>query len=577
MKPTNLNKETCSPISSNCVIWQGPDIPCIKLCKGDSVSEVVFKLATELCSILDTLNITSYDLSCFNITACGPQDFQQLIQFLIDKLCEEENITPTTRGTRTEAGACPDCLITVARCFQTGDDTVMQLTDYVIMIGTRVCQIASQISTINNVLVDHQSRIETLEDQFPIVIPPINVTPLCVLPPSPTAIQNVVTALEQQFCDLRNATGLPAEIFTAIAQACSTLDSLNGLGPLTAFPNWAASANAAAAINNLWISLCDIRAAIQNIQVNCCPGACSAVEIQFTAAVSGTDLILYYTGSIPVGWVECSPGNQVLTVTDCYGGTATVPVSVLGTLNLPGGYAIPLASMPSVNPSCNLSMTLVTCFEDPLSGQQCNNVDNYVLALTVACPTVSLSLAGFGYDAVAYTVNYSGIGTFDVEVQIYDSSGTVLISSDSYPSQTGVFTITDVFSGLLGSTTYKVRVLTTVNGNTNACPWNNIATDSASLPVVTTATIGSIGSTSAVSGGDVTSESGAPVTAKGVCYSTTPGPTILDTITIDGLGLGAFISTMTPLTPSTLYYVRAYATNSTGTDYGPELTFTTLP
>ena len=85
MKPLNYDNSPCSPISSNCVIWQGPDIPCIKLCAGDTISDVVFKLATELCTVLDTLNVTNYDLSCFNLVACGPNDFQALIQFLIER------------------------------------------------------------------------------------------------------------------------------------------------------------------------------------------------------------------------------------------------------------------------------------------------------------------------------------------------------------------------------------------------------------------------------------------------------------------------------------------------------------
>ena len=47
MKPLNLDNSPCSPTSSNCVIWQGPDLACIKLCKGDTVSDVVAKLAAE--------------------------------------------------------------------------------------------------------------------------------------------------------------------------------------------------------------------------------------------------------------------------------------------------------------------------------------------------------------------------------------------------------------------------------------------------------------------------------------------------------------------------------------------------
>ena len=87
MKPLNYDNSPCSPISSNCVIWQGPNIPCIKLCTGDTISDVIEKLATELCTVLDTLNVTNYDLSCFNLVACDPNDFQALIQFLIEQIC----------------------------------------------------------------------------------------------------------------------------------------------------------------------------------------------------------------------------------------------------------------------------------------------------------------------------------------------------------------------------------------------------------------------------------------------------------------------------------------------------------
>jgi hypothetical protein len=95
------------------------------------------------------------------------------------------------------------------------------------------------------------------------------------------------------------------------------------------------------------------------------------------------------------------------------------------------------------------------------------------------------------------------------------------------------------------------------------------------LPVVITRTASSITATSAVSGGNVTSHGGAPVTARGVCWSTSPNPTTADNHTTDGTGTGIFTSSMTGLTPNTTYYVRAYATNSIGTAYGNQVTFTT--
>jgi hypothetical protein len=91
--------------------------------------------------------------------------------------------------------------------------------------------------------------------------------------------------------------------------------------------------------------------------------------------------------------------------------------------------------------------------------------------------------------------------------------------------------------------------------------------------IITTA-ISGIGTTTAISGGNV-SDGGAPVTARGVCWGTTAGPTIEGSKTSDGIGSGSFTSNITGLSMATTYHVRAYATNSKGTAYGDELSFTT--
>jgi hypothetical protein len=76
-------------------------------------------------------------------------------------------------------------------------------------------------------------------------------------------------------------------------------------------------------------------------------------------------------------------------------------------------------------------------------------------------------------------------------------------------------------------------------------------------------------------GGCVTSENGAAVTARGVCYGTSLNPTISGLHTTDGTGAGAFTAIIEGLTPNTFYYLRAYATNSMGIYYGNEVGFTT--
>ena len=96
------------------------------------------------------------------------------------------------------------------------------------------------------------------------------------------------------------------------------------------------------------------------------------------------------------------------------------------------------------------------------------------------------------------------------------------------------------------------------------------------LPVISTTSISSIGNTSAISGGNITDDGGSYIISRGVVWSTSTLPTIaLSTKTINGAGAGNFTSSITGLSQSTTYYVRAYATNSTGTSYGTQISFTT--
>jgi len=99
----------------------------------------------------------------------------------------------------------------------------------------------------------------------------------------------------------------------------------------------------------------------------------------------------------------------------------------------------------------------------------------------------------------------------------------------------------------------------------------------ASLPIVNTVDITDITFEAAKSGGEIVSNGAAQITSRGVVWSTNPNPTIdsYDGITSDGVGSGSFISNLTGLNSETIYYVRAYATNSVGTTYGSELQFET--
>jgi uncharacterized protein (TIGR02145 family) len=105
----------------------------------------------------------------------------------------------------------------------------------------------------------------------------------------------------------------------------------------------------------------------------------------------------------------------------------------------------------------------------------------------------------------------------------------------------------------------------------------SFTTTSVAPPTLTTTPVSVITQTSAVSGGNITSDGGDAITARGVCWATTVNPTTANNKTSDGSGPGSFTSTITGLTPNATYHVRAYATNSAGTAYGSDLTFITPP
>ncbi|MGE0079380.1 MAG: DNA/RNA non-specific endonuclease [Bacteroidales bacterium] len=152
------------------------------------------------------------------------------------------------------------------------------------------------------------------------------------------------------------------------------------------------------------------------------------------------------------------------------------------------------------------------------------------------------------------------------EPTIADSRTSDGTGSDDFVSE---------ITGLTAGVTYHVRAYAT-NSEGTAYGSDIAFTTSVTVPTLTTVAVTSIAKTSAVSGGSISFDGGSSITAKGVCWSTTSNPTIADSKTSDGTGAGSFSSTMASLTMNTTYYVRAYATNSEGTAYGNEVSFTTL-
>jgi hypothetical protein len=157
------------------------------------------------------------------------------------------------------------------------------------------------------------------------------------------------------------------------------------------------------------------------------------------------------------------------------------------------------------------------------------------------------------------------------------SSAPTIALATKTTNGTGVGTFTSSMTGLTAGVTYYVRAYATNSVGTKYGSEISFNTSQAVATLAATTTVSAIGSTTATSGGNITYNGGATVTVSGIVWSTTSTPTIaVSTKTTNGAANGAYTSSITGLTPGTLYYVRSYATNSVGTNYGAQTSFTTL-
>jgi|GEM_PF-293264 len=171
------------------------------------------------------------------------------------------------------------------------------------------------------------------------------------------------------------------------------------------------------------------------------------------------------------------------------------------------------------------------------------------------------------------TINPNGLATtyhFEWGTTPSYGNNTPILSAGSGTSDVPV---SAVLSSLTTGVTYHYRIDgTNSDGTSNGLDM----TFTPGGAIVVTTAASAITATTATAGGNVTTDGGSSVTARGTCWGTTANPTISGSHTTDGTGTGVFTSSLTGLTGNTTYHIRAYATNANSTIYGSDLTFTTL-
>lgn len=280
MLPVSTNtsikpKDGCTAVSSTCVVWNGPDIPCINLCQGDSIESVVHQLATLLCeSTAGVIDVTTLDFKCLVENQQSPETLLDTLQALIDKVCDLEDCCDSGGGGEPSTPtpiALPPCLY-----FTQNGDTITQLLPaaYSAYLADKICVILTTIASIQSAVNSLNVRVTLLEQTVnnPGGDPDdIEVETQCASGETSGLVLPIAEAFynfESRFCQLQGLLGTFSQLNQAIAQECTDLSQsaqlCNEESVMSDLPGWTIDPTTLSeTIVNMWLTICDMRCSVQ--------------------------------------------------------------------------------------------------------------------------------------------------------------------------------------------------------------------------------------------------------------------------------------------------------------------------
>ncbi len=318
-----------------------------------------------------------------------------------------------------------------------------------------------------------------------------------------------------------------------------------------------------------------------------------------TAAIlTLSDIANNYTKNINISVVKMKPTVITTDITNISYYSATVGGEVVSEGQAPvtsRGICWSTHESPTTADSCIVNGSGIGTFSCDISNLE-NVTTYYVRAYAtnnygtsygeqktfttspLTVPTVITGdISNISYTSATCSGNVTDGGGIDVTSYgiCYSTSPNPTISDAHTTNGSGLGSFSADISDLTVNTTYYVRAYAINSIGIGYGEQKIFSTLDYTLPVVTTGDVSNISYTTAICGGNVTDDGGSPSTVYGICYSTSPNPTVSDAHTICGTGIGTFSDTLIALNFNTTYYVRAYAENPAGTSYGEQKSFTT--
>jgi uncharacterized protein (TIGR02145 family) len=288
-----------------------------------------------------------------------------------------------------------------------------------------------------------------------------------------------------------------------------------------------------------------------------------------TTAVSGTTYTTVNTG----GNITNAGGGTISAGGVCWGANANPDITGNKTTDATG-IGVFTSHLSSLLPG---TIYHVRAYATNSAGTS-YGADIQFSTNAIVAPTVTTAaVTGTTYTTAntGGNITNAGGGTISAGGVCWGTSANPDIIGSKTSDATGTGVFTSHLSSLLPGTIYHVRAYATNSAGTSYGSDIQFTTNAIVAPTVSTTAVTAFTVNTAVAGGNVTDLGGGTLTAKGVCWSLSPSPSIADPKTDDGTTIGPFTSNLTGLVGNSTYYLRAYATNGAGTSYGSVLSFRT--
>lgn len=310
-KQGNVN---CIETVTSCSIWDGPELRCLDICKGDSLNDTIFAIAQKICAVTASDDLSTLSLQCLidklNATVPTEKSLINILQLLVDNECKLADMIADLEQLITDPNAELNldlkCLAVLDPFGNTIPVTQSSLNQTLI---NTICDIKNNITSLNATVIDLQQQIDNL-DTTPYTEPDVT---SCLITGTKPLSAAVVEGF-QNICDFEGMIGDMAAIQSAISAQCTGLNQ-----ELQTVPGWTITPlNAMQSLQNLWLAFCNIRDRVKDIETNCCAPTCDKIKVGFITTFNDNQTVtLSFTPgagtNIPTGYTDC--GSSV-TITN---------------------------------------------------------------------------------------------------------------------------------------------------------------------------------------------------------------------------------------------------------------------